>query len=151
MDECRLTLVDIHDWAQERFSVWSNKVSSAIYFITITLKPDLYKYSSITQYEMTVNAVKEILAKYNNYYVMVAEHTADANIHYHAMIVPRDRYANIALINKLKKGRLFGFIKQNSEPVIERQRTFNYLKKELFYTQKTLSTPHYKPEVLVFY
>lgn len=138
--------------AHERFVKWVELLrdTKGLWFITITLKPKLYKYSSVTQYEMSVNIVEAILRNHTDSYVLVTELTASANIHYHAIIQIRDKYQMCTLLNKIKRVRELGNSKVNDKPVVELQRTFEYMLKEVNVTRKVISTPNYKPEVLKF-
>jgi hypothetical protein len=78
------------------------------HFITITIKPKLYKYTSHTQFDLTWVHVHCVLMRaYES--IFVAEHTKQGNIHYHAMF-KGDNMAFMSIINGLKKDRMLGHI-----------------------------------------
>lgn len=102
------------------------------YFLTVTLKPKLYKYCSITQLELTNNIVFGLLYRCTDSFVVVAEHTKAGNIHYHAIICLKSDYQKIHLINSLKKRKELGFIHVDSNPVINPKDVSEYLTKDLY-------------------
>lgn len=115
-------------------------------FLTITLKPKLYKYSSITQLELTNNVLFNILYRHTIDFAVVSEHTQNANIHYHCVISFRDKHDTIALINFLKKSKDFGFIKLD-KCVHNIIRCAEYMTKDLYITARTFcSVPGHKPD-----
>lgn len=102
-------------------------------FITITLKPKLYKYSSITQLEITNHELYNILYCSTKDFIAVAEHTKQGNIHYHAIFSAQTNVSNILLMNKLKKNKNFGFIKFDGEIKCKRS-CAEYLYKDVYNT-----------------
>lgn len=105
--------------------------SGDTFFLTITLKPTIYEYSSVTQYEMTRGALLKIFSSAQSF-VMVPEHTGTGNIHYHALVQFRDTITRINIINRLKRNKFIGFIKVNSKPV----KSEKYFRNEIKYIIK---------------
>lgn len=104
-------------------------------FMTITLKPKLYKYSSLTQLELTNNVVFGYLYACVDDFICVAEHTANGNIHYHA-IIQASKSQKILLINKLKKERLLGFIKLEPDTIRNPLKCSEYITKDVVSNSK---------------
>lgn len=108
-------------------------------FITITLKPKLYKYSSVTQFELTKHDIGMAICASSSDFCMIPEHTAVGNIHYHAWFKPSNDLSTITLMNKLKKMRNVGFIKLTPEKIESNDsitRSYNYMNKDLDKTIK---------------
>lgn len=123
---------------------------SLTYFLTITLKPHLYKFNSLTQYEMTVNYVKAILKHASSYYCST-ELTVQANVHYHSIVQFSNKVQMMRVINMLKRNKYFGFIHLNSrciESLDQLKRSANYMCKELSDTTKVMHTSNYKPLIV---
>lgn len=111
------------------------------YFFTITLKPKLYKYSSVTQYELTYGTIQHHLMTTVQDFEFVPEHTQQGNIHYHGWIYDNNPLQRINLLNKLKRDRTLGFIKMTPEVIITNEqikRSHDYLCKDYVNTRKLL-------------
>lgn len=106
-------------------------------FLTITLKPNLYKFSSITQLELTNNDVYKILYATCRDFICVAEHTESGNVHYHAIVVNDCKSSQILMINSLKKTRSLGFIKFDKE-IKNNKSCAEYIVKEIYDTGKIM-------------
>lgn len=121
-----------------------------IRMFTFTLSNKLYKYSSITQYELTKNDINSMLSTSGSRYVLSTELTEVGNVHYHAIVYFNDNYSQISFINKLKKKRNFGFyhIKNKIESREALKRTCEYLLKDVTTTMKVLHNSNYKPEII---
>ena len=104
-------------------------------FLTITIKPKLYKYNSITQLEMVNSSLYKLLFKHTDKYVCVAEHTKQANIHFHAIVSFVDTSRKIGLINSLKNHKDIGFIKFDSE-ISNDIKCSEYMTKDLYENYK---------------
>lgn len=103
-------------------------------FLTVTLSPKLYKYSSVTQLELTNNILYKLLYKNTAHYTIVAEHTKQCNIHYHALVSFTDSGPQqIGLLNKLRSQKLFGFVKFDSS-IGDNVKACNYLTKDIYDT-----------------
>lgn len=100
-------------------------------FLTITLKPKIYKYSSITQLELTNYTVFEILQNTSDKYVCIAEHTQVGNVHYHALVYHQQSFQLVSTLNKLKKCKYIGFIQTNGKPIEEITKCSEYMVKSL--------------------
>lgn len=116
--------------------------------ITLTLNPKLYKYCSITQYELSVLEVKSLLHQLSESLCSV-ELTAVGNIHYHIIAHEKDKFRWISFFNKLrKKSRVFGFNSHKSINCAEHLHvSLMYLIKDLDETAKTLHNKNYKPSL----
>lgn len=114
-------------------------------FLTITLQPKLYKFSSITQLEITNNDVYKILLTTCDDYICVAEHTEAGNVHYHALVSHNNKSGIILTANKLKKNRNLGFIKITTD-IKNKKKCAEYLLKSLRENDKIFSSnPGHKP------
>jgi hypothetical protein len=118
------------------------------YFLTVTLKPKLYKFSSVTQLELSNNILYNELYKNTLDYWVVSEHTGMCNVHYHSIVTFRDEACKIQLVNKLKKNKELGFIKLDSKPIQNMRACCEYMTKELYNTMKVFTSvnghrPHY--------
>lgn len=122
VDHCKGYIIDmLHD----------NKES---YFLTITLKPKLYQFTTVTQFELTHSDIVTMLDAACKDYVIVTEFTKSANIHYHALVTFTSPTHRISLINKLKKNRLLGFTKFDPQPIRSSIRVCDYMTKDLYVT-----------------
>lgn len=106
------------------------------YFLTITLKPKLYKYSSITQLELTNNTVYQILYRCSKSFICVAEHTQAGNIHYHAVVAFGDKLRKIMMINMFKRNKDIGFVKIEDLPIVNKTKVSEYITKDLYVNHK---------------
>ena len=118
------------------------------YFTTITLPPKLYKYSSITQYELTFHEINKILSQTTEHYLIMTELTSLGNIHYHCIVKCTDKPRLILLINTLKKKR--GLIGYSHFKAIDggHENVIKYLIKDVENTTKILHTCNYKPVLM---
>lgn len=103
-------------------------------FITVTLRPKLYKYSSVTQLELSNNILYNILDTYCVDWACVAEHTGGGNIHYHAIVLYLGSAA-LSMINTIKKNKNFGMIKFDKS-INNLNRAKDYVLKSLNETRK---------------
>lgn len=120
------------------------------FMVTITLKPKLYKYSSITQHDMTINVLKALLSNQASGYVLATELTLSGNVHYHAFVMTPCKYRRITLLNTIKKNRYFGFIKVSNE-VHDMSNVYaclTYMIKDVDTTKKILHNANYKPNII---
>lgn len=109
------------------------------HFLTVTLKPKLYKFSSITQLELTNHDLYHILYGTTASYHCVAEHTQAGNVHYHILFDTLNEYSAIMLINKLKKHRSFGFVKLDKD-IHDLIKCAEYMTKDLYNTCKIFTS-----------
>lgn len=113
------------------------------HFITITLKPKLYKFSSITQFELSFPYVHHVLDQRDC--IFVAEHTNQGNIHYHAMF-EGNGYGFVSTINQLKKCKSLGHV--HISPLLQgdmqRIRSYLYMCKSLVDNLKLLHQVRHK-------
>lgn len=109
------------------------------HFLTVTLKPKLYKFSSITQLELTNNDLFHILYGSTASYHCVSEHTSSGNVHYHILFDTINEYSAIMLINKLKKHRSFGFVKLDKD-IHDLVKVSEYMTKDLYNTAKIFTS-----------
>lgn len=111
------------------------------WFVTITLPPKLYKYSSVTQYELTYGEIQHIMYSCCADFECIPEHTQQGNLHYHGWFTVAEVTSKILLMNKLKRSRQLGFIKLTTEPIITDEsirKTHTYMIKEYKDTKKIL-------------
>lgn len=154
-DECSIVSLHIEEDAVPVFDPNTkilDQYSTNTHLLTITLKPKLFKFQSITQYEITVNEVKKILSN-SSACLMSTELTIQGCIHYHAIVRFRNDYNRVFVINQLKKCRLLGFIHIKPDPIntLEKMhRSYNYLMKDIALTMKVLHNSNYKPEIVCY-
>lgn len=108
------------------------------YFITITIKPKFYKYTSVTQFELSNGEVVGIFNTLTKDYIVVPEHTKAGNIHYHAVVTFREDTQRISFINKLKKNSTLGFVKFDTNEIRNSLKVMEYMTKDLYETLKIL-------------
>lgn len=106
--------------------------SSQPWFITITLRPELYKLRVKAQYKKTIEHVKHILALATNKYVVIAETTKAGNIHYHALAEFKEGNTKLmasVIVDVIKGHKYLGNTKVNDTQVSEdnMSRTVEYL------------------------
>lgn len=110
------------------------------YFLTVTIKPKLYKYSSTTQYDLTVGELAHILETCCKDYACFPELTERSNIHWHGWITFRDRLNQHTFVNKCKTNKMLGMIKINDQVITDTNRTHAYIIKDLQLTYKVINT-----------
>lgn len=120
------------------------------HFLTITLPPKLLKFQPITQWEMTNLIVNSLFLKFCPNAYISAELTLAGNVHYHAIVIARDKCSIVQLMNAFKKKFEIGFCKLTPQVILPENamRTILYLIKDLKETEKILHTSNYKPEIL---
>lgn len=111
------------------------------YFITVTLKPKLYKYPSTTQFEMTACQLEVYANQYATNFDILPELTNEGNIHYHGWLLFPDNLHKFKFQDKVKKDKNLGFIKINTEPIIDCQRVAEYMTKSFDITSKIVRSP----------
>lgn len=144
---------NIQDETTKIVNKYENRMGPNLMFITITLKPKLYKFQATTQYELTVCEIQHIFNQRCNDTTFVCEITEAGNIHYHAMTIFTDKVRKLCFIDAIKRNKHFGFMKitPNSIDHIDNlTRSANYLTKELLVTSKILNKPGYTPEILKY-
>jgi len=103
-------------------------------FMTITLKPDMYKMRARRQYNRTIQSVKDILNVFCERYILIPELTEACNVHYHAIVSfkPQElvQFAKDKFIDVIRIHRVLGNTKINKMPVIDVKRTVDYMLKE---------------------
>lgn len=137
-----------HQMILDRFE---QHIGPHLWFVTITLKPKLYKFQALTQYEMTVNDFHKLLEQRVQNAVHVTELTETGNVHYHAIIKTTDKIKLLSFVDAIKRSRSFGYIKLTSNPIHFKEnliRSAHYLVKELNVTAKVIGRPGYTPEIL---
>lgn len=120
-------------------------------FLTITLRPKLYKFQAITQYEISLHTVIDILDKHMRNYSIVAELTKECNVHYHVIGHARGISNLMRLLDSSKKNRVIGFIKRspNIHNIESLDRAIHYILKDIPNTNKIISRPGYYPQILI--
>lgn len=128
-----------------------SSMGSDLAFITITLPKKLRRCQSLTQYEMSINFVKELFYTTCYKYAIVTELTKNGNVHYHILAHFRDKLARIHFCNKTRKSKSTGYFdihKEEIKSIDQLQRVANYMVKDLDNTKKVIRTPSYKPDLL---
>lgn len=112
--------------------IQSLKPPKCAWFMTVTLKPKVYKYSTTTQFELSVQELEHICILHSTAFAFVPEITKQGNVHYHGWITFFDTLNKIHFINNIKKRHnMLGFLKINDQPIEEVDRTYQYIIKEL--------------------
>lgn len=112
-------------------------------FLTITLQPKLYKYSSVTQFELTHGLIEHIFEQTVDDFEMIPEHTGQGNIHYHAWFKFSRDPQKILAMNKLRRTRSLGFIKLTPDRILTDEgikKVHNYMNKDFDTTRKGLAS-----------
>jgi len=109
--------------------------TSQPWFITITIRPELYKLKAKSQYKKTIEHVKHILNMATNKYVLVVELTKNNNIHYHAIAEFKENNTKVMasiIVDVIKGHSYLGMTKVNDTQVqdINMGRTIDYLFKD---------------------
>lgn len=108
------SIIQDNEYYRETFNEYSQKLkfklSELLVFVTITIKPKLYKYQSTTQYELTFPEIRTILHNTSDVIGNV-ELTNDGNIHYHAIVLFQSKLQRITFLNTAKRNRSLGFVK----------------------------------------
>lgn len=118
--------------------VLDNIMSEHTYFITVTIKPSFYKYTSITQLELLYHVLQ---SKTGDNVIIVPEHTSAGNIHFHLVKRFRDECDKIRTLNLLRSCKKFGFIHIKTDEinhVSKLERALAYLLKNLSDTKRIL-------------
>jgi len=128
-------------------------VGSGAYFMTVSLKPDLYKWCARKQLKLTFDKLSRYIKIYSNKFLMVAELTKKNNIHYHIIIHFNDiLYADTLLMETLKTSNEFGNTMINEKVITETQRTFEYCVKDINKTYTIVNKVKYgKPGYTLLY
>lgn len=125
--------------------------SDILYFVTVTLPPKLFKYSAITQYEMTINELRSIFATWTDQFTLTVELTTAGSVHYHALAKIPTKLQIFRFIEAIKKKRVLGFMKINNTPVHLDEmlkKSCNYLIKDLHVTKEIIRRGTYTPDLL---
>lgn len=124
------------------FSKQHMPVSENTYFVTITLKPKIYKFLTVTQFDITRLHLVEQLSKHTDKFILVPEVTKLGNIHYHAII--HNSRGIVSFINAIKKQykNNIGFMKVTPNPLDNKEsldRAYEYLVKDLHVTSNYIT------------
>lgn len=80
--------------------------TSSILFVCLTLKPELYKLSSRTQYRKSIKNVIGIMSNLTTKFIAIHELTEQNNIHYHLAVEPKDpELFQYILLDNLKSNK----------------------------------------------
>lgn len=111
------------------------------YFITITLKPIMYKTPDKLQYLVHIKLLSELLQDYE--YLIIPEHTKSYNIHFHGIIRSRMDLNNYKkkpfdfYVHKIfRNHKTIGFIKV--EPINDFNKCMLYILKDIEKTYEIL-------------
>jgi len=114
------------------------------WFLTITVKPELYSLNVRNQYKKTIPHVISILGNMTKKYVLLMETTKKSNVHYHVLAQFKDNNSQLMgtlLEDQLKGHKVLGNTKVNDTQVLEENypRTIEYLFKDYEKTMKMLN------------
>lgn len=108
------------------------------YFFTITLRPKIFKYSSITQLELTLADIAKKLYRYTSHFVIVAELTKQGNVHYHAICSFSEAYRKNLMVDAFKKDKICGFIHTDGNVIEDMKRVADYITKDVYNTIRVI-------------
>lgn len=115
------------------------------YFITQTLKPKFYKYSTETQRNLTYHQFGAMLKEFTDDFICCCEITEQANIHYHGIVVFKNEINKLKMINKCKSKQSIGFMKITPKAIVDEipsmMRAKEYIIKDVDKTSKFVKTP----------
>lgn len=117
-------------------------MNSVRYAFTVTLKPNLYRFTPTEQYDMTYYRIHTILWSVANEYTCVAELTQNGNIHYHGIIdfiIIPNKSNMIRFKNSFRKETLFGF--NNIKQIDNDLKWIEYISKDLKTTKEEIDRP----------
>jgi len=120
------------------------KWESRPWFVTFSIKPDLYSLNVRNQFKKTIPSIIAILDNMTEKYVMLMETTKKSNVHYHALVQFKDNNSQmmgVLLEDQMKAHRVIGNTKVNDTQVLEENypRTIEYLFKDYDKTHKILN------------
>lgn len=106
-----------------------------IHSVTFTLSPEIYNLPIRKQLQKSKGILCDILNAYCIKYIIVAELTRRAVVHYHCLLEYRNEYAEFNIIDSLKyKGKILGNPYMNQHIISNKDewfRAYNYITKEL--------------------
>lgn len=142
---------DIKREAENIISKYRHNINHNLLFLTVTLPPKMYKFQSITQFDLTINDLFRILNVYGDKYTGSVELTEVGNVHYHMIIKVGNSQDKINLINAFKRKRTFGFVKVSPDITTpdSLNKSANYICKALNETANIIyNRPNYRPDIL---
>lgn len=105
------------------------------YELTITLRPQMYRFDAREQYVRTSVWLKQILYPYK--VSIVAELTQVNNIHYHGIIDLKDLRHRDKFLNRFRGSLVFG--KMTCTQLIDEPKWIEYMKKNIHITWDILN------------
>lgn len=108
-------------------------------FITITLLPKIYKYTANEQFSRMRSVLINVLNVACKEWVLHAELTEQANVHYHGWYTEAFPGATLQLLDCFKG--YTGFIQVNKQPITDIKRTYEYMRKSDEVTRKFIKHP----------
>lgn len=112
------------------------------FFLTLTLKPQYYKYTSSMQRELTQNSVCTRLREHTSEFVITVELTKQGNVHYHAIAVFKNKVDMYKWINLHKGKSSMGYTRVTPNPITFQDnmiRSKEYLIKDVDTTSKIIN------------
>lgn len=113
------------------------------YALTVTLKPNLYRYKAEQQYDTTyIKLIDKLNILSSSKKLVVAELTNSANIHYHCMLIFPLGIAKCYqkyIIDGFRNMKEFGFV--CVKQITDEQGWIEYLTKNLKETQMAIQRP----------
>jgi hypothetical protein len=117
------------------------------YELTITLKPMLYQFSAMKQFELTKEVLLAILEPFN--VTAVAELTGEHNVHYHCVVSLDDIHHKNRLMNRFR-GHTRTFGRKSCTQVMYEESYKKYIRKSLDETKEILGDPIIRDYFSVF-
>lgn len=132
-------------------SHFERDLSPELVFYTITLKPRLYKFQALTQYELTINDLRKLLMGSCTKSCYSVELTDAGNVHYHGIALFRDRIRRLCFIDQVKRAKSFGFVKLTNNAIETKDqltRSICYISKDLATTTKIICRKGWNPPLI---
>lgn len=116
------------------------------YFITITLKPEIYDRRIAVQYSMSMKPIVKLLKQYTDKCLLCPELTKKCNVHYHAIVkwTRRVDYPMLRMLNDIKKHRIIGSIYVTENAIANEERakaSMGYMLEDYYKTRAMLQLP----------
>lgn len=124
----------------DKYATWTPPVGSP--FLTVTLNPQWYSRKAADQFKQTKDMLKNILKKFSDEFIMVAELTKQGNVHYHGWIKYRNSHdmIDIHLLDTLKVIGL-SHMKKIDNVEGSQKKTLEYMFKNWNATRQFISNP----------
>jgi len=124
----------------DKYATWTPPVGSP--FLTVTLNPTWYSRKAADQFKQSKDMLKNILKKFSDEFLMIAELTKQGNVHYHGWIKYRTDHETID-IHLLDTLKVLGLSHMKKIDKIEgsQKKTLEYMFKNWDATRQFISNP----------